>query len=136
MHSIHRIFVRYFFYKEVHENEKKENGLISIDNFFFFFCRMFNSIDGQQAIKTKDDLMVLIEQMENDVLTQWSKDVQETIHASTSKNLLMKTEKGLVATNFDQNVSIYLFLTLHLVKSTVYSNTHNVIRIRCYHEAM
>lgn len=72
---------------------------------------MFNSIDGQQAIKTKDDLMVLIEQMENDVLTQWSKDVQETIHASTSKNLLMKTEKGLVATNFDQNVSIHLSLS-------------------------
>lgn len=47
----------------------------------------------------------MIEQMENDVLTQWSIAVTQTIHTNTTKCLLMKTEKGLLAMNFDKSVS-------------------------------
>lgn len=53
----------------------------------------------------KNDLMELINQMESDVLRQWSIEVTDIIHTSTSKNLLMKTKKGLLATNFDESVS-------------------------------
>lgn len=67
---------------------------------------MFDSVEGQQVIKTKDDLIMLIGQMENEVVAYWSIDITDTIHSSTSKYLLMKTEKGLVVTNFDKSVSI------------------------------
>lgn len=45
--------------------------------------------------------------MENDILTQWSNDAIDIIHDSTSKYLLIRTEKGLIDTNFDANVSAY-----------------------------
>lgn len=67
---------------------------------------MFDSAEGQHAINMKNELMMLIKQMESDILTQWSIDVTETIHLSTSKYLLRKTEKGLVALNFDESVRI------------------------------
>lgn len=54
----------------------------------------------------KNELMVLIKQMESDILTQWSIEVTDKIHASTSKYLLTKTEKGLIAMNFNENVRI------------------------------
>lgn len=81
-------------------------------NFFFSLsilceCRIFGSVEGQQAIKMKDDLMRLIKQMEIDILTQWSKEATDIIHASTSKYLLIKREKGLIATNFDESVSAF-----------------------------
>lgn len=44
--------------------------------------------------------------MENDKLTHWKKEMTNVIHLSTSKFLLGTTEKGLLATNFDENVSI------------------------------
>lgn len=47
-----------------------------------------------------------IKQMENDKLTQWKKEMTNVIHLSTSKFLLSTTENGLLATNFDDNVSI------------------------------
>lgn len=55
----------------------------------------------------KDDLMRLIKQREIDILTQWSKEATDIIHASTSKYLLIKREKGLIATNFDESVSAF-----------------------------
>lgn len=112
--------------KTIYSRNNDEHILILCAYAFAF--RIFDSVDGQEAIKTKDDLMVLIEQMENDVLAQWSIDVTGTIHESTSKNLLIKTEKGLVATNFDNSVSI---------KITEHLNLANVIRIWLFcHEAM
>lgn len=51
--------------------------------------------------------MRLIKQMEIDILTQWSKEATDIIHASTSKYLLIKREKGLIATNFDESVSAF-----------------------------
>lgn len=64
--------------------------------------------EGQNAIKAIDDLNVLIKQREIDVLSKWSMEATERIHASTSKYLLIRTEKGLISMNFDENVSIIL----------------------------
>lgn len=141
MHSNSRICVSYFFsFVHVHfraqKKKKKTNSFPLKCLHFVFLNRIFESVDGQQVIKMKDELMVLIKQMECDVLAQWSMNVTDTIHACTSQNLLMKTEKGLLATNFDQSVSIHLSLSLfpipatclNLVKSTEYLNSYNVIR--------
>lgn len=49
--------------------------------------------------------MMLIKQMELDILEQWSQDAIDIINANTSKYLLIKTSKGLIAPNFDESVS-------------------------------
>lgn len=75
------------------------------------FChRLFDSIEGRETIKKKDDLMMLMKMRESAVLAQWSANVTDIIHSSTVKNLLIKTEKGLITTNFDENVSMQIIV--------------------------
>lgn len=98
-------------------------------------------MEGQYAIKMKDDIMMLIKQMEVEILAQWSEDATNIIHGSTSKYLLIKTAKGLIAPNFDENVSflpsshmynIKLFVIMELGFSTLYTTkislNHSVIK--------
>lgn len=75
---------------------------------YLIIHRIFDSPEGPNAIKAIDDLTVLIKQKEIDILSKWSVEVTERIHASTSKYLLFRTEKGLISMNFDENVSTIL----------------------------
>lgn len=90
--------------------KNKEEGEEVVDIFepqyVLFIFRIFDSIEGQRTIKKKDSLIASIERMESDVLTQWSTDVTKIIHTNTLEYLLKKTEKGLLALNFDESVSI------------------------------
>lgn len=52
-----------------------------------------------------DNIKMHIKQMENDKLTEWKRQVTSVVHSSTSKFLLKTTEKGLLVTNFDDDVS-------------------------------
>lgn len=87
-------------------------------------------MEGRLAIHMKDNLMKLIKQMEMDILMEWSKEASDVIHASTSKYLLSKTEKGLIATNFDENVSIFhQFCRIKLVTSLLQSSFENPVQM-------
>lgn len=69
--------------------------------------RIFNLPEGQNTIKMKDDLNALIKQREIDILSKWSIQATSQIHASLTKYLLIRTEKGLISMNFDDNVSVF-----------------------------
>lgn len=78
--------------------------------FFFFrdlYCRIVDLPEAQQALEQEQQILLRIEQMRHDKLWQWKKEVTNIIHLATSNFLLKTTETHLLATNFDDNVSIY-----------------------------
>lgn len=70
---------------------------------------------------------MLIKQREIDILSKWSIEATERIHASTLKYLLIRTEKGLISTNFDENVSMFC---IKLATKTTTTTTNSLRKLK------
>lgn len=58
--------------------------------------------------------IVRIREMQNGIVERWSMDVEQKIQFSVSQFLLVRIDKGLLKSNFDESVSWLLRLLLYL----------------------